>query len=278
MAPARPRARRRGGAGGGARRRGVHRGAAPPAARPVARPLGRLGPGGGAAGRRRGRGGGHEADGRTGQRRVARRQHPRDGRHRRHAVACDRWCPSRCCASAPAARSAPRHRWCRRRARSGRGWGARRGLDRDGAADVTITGMAAGFTVLFGAPLGGAVFALEILHRRGLEYYEALMPAVIGSLCGYGVYVGITGVGLEPVWQLPAAGTLHAGGPAVGRRLRCRRCRRRHRVHLWSPPACASGSPACPARCARCSAAPGWRCSPPPRPRPSPSARRRSAS
>src|SRR5699024_3623176 len=47
---------------------------------------------------------------------------------------------------------------------------------------VTITGMAAGFTVLFGAPLGSAVFALEILHRRGLEYYEALMPAVLGSL------------------------------------------------------------------------------------------------
>ena len=42
---------------------------------------------------------------------------------------------------------------------------------------LTITGMAAGFTVLFGAPLGSAVFALEILHRRGLEYYEALMPA-----------------------------------------------------------------------------------------------------
>ena len=43
---------------------------------------------------------------------------------------------------------------------------------------LTITGMAAGFTVLFGAPLGAALFALEILHRRGLEYYEALMPAL----------------------------------------------------------------------------------------------------
>ncbi len=43
---------------------------------------------------------------------------------------------------------------------------------------LTITGMAAAFTVLFGAPLGSAIFALEILHRRGLEYYEALMPAL----------------------------------------------------------------------------------------------------
>jgi chloride channel protein, CIC family len=83
-------------------------------------------------------------------------------------------------------------------------------LDRAERRTVTITGMAAGFTVLFGAPLGGAVFALEILHRRGLEYYEALMPAVIGALCGYGTYVGITNVGLEPVWSFPAAGTLHA--------------------------------------------------------------------
>src|SRR5262249_17915915 len=53
-------------------------------------------------------------------------------------------------------------------------------------------------------------FALEILHKRGLEYYEALMPAVIGSLSGYGVYVIITGLGLEPVWALPPVGSLRA--------------------------------------------------------------------
>lgn len=74
---------------------------------------------------------------------------------------------------------------------------------------LTITGMAAGFTVLFGAPLGAAVFALEILHRRGLEYYEALMPAVIGSLWGYAVFTIATGWGLEPVWQFPPVGSLH---------------------------------------------------------------------
>jgi H+/Cl- antiporter ClcA len=91
-------------------------------------------------------------------------------------------------------------------------WAANRfRLDQSGVRIVTITGMAAGFTVLFGAPLGAAVFALEILHRRGLEYYEALMPAVVGSLAGYAIYVLITGVGLEPVWRLPAAGTLRGG-------------------------------------------------------------------
>ena len=65
-----------------------------------------------------------------------------------------------------------------------------------------------GLGCLFGAPLGSAIFALEILHRRGLEYYEALLPAVLGSLSGYAVYVAITHVGLEPVWHFPAVGRL----------------------------------------------------------------------
>jgi len=74
---------------------------------------------------------------------------------------------------------------------------------------LAITGMAAGFTVLFGAPLGSAVFALEILHRRGLEYYEALMPAVIGALTGYAVSLVVNHRGLASVWRFPAVGTIH---------------------------------------------------------------------
>jgi H+/Cl- antiporter ClcA len=69
---------------------------------------------------------------------------------------------------------------------------------------LTIAGMAAGFTVLFGAPLGSAVFALEMLHRRGLQYYEALIPSLLGSLAGYAVYVCATGADLTPVWHLSA--------------------------------------------------------------------------
>jgi H+/Cl- antiporter ClcA len=74
---------------------------------------------------------------------------------------------------------------------------------------LTITGMAAGFTVLFGAPLGSAVFALEILHRRGLEYYEALLPAVVGALSGYTVNLVVSHLGLGPVWHFPPIGPLH---------------------------------------------------------------------
>jgi H+/Cl- antiporter ClcA len=84
----------------------------------------------------------------------------------------------------------------------------RRGSSVEDTRVLTITGMAAGFTVLFGAPLGAAIFALEILHRHGLEYYEALLPAVLGSLCGYAVYVLATGLGLAPVWTFPTANAL----------------------------------------------------------------------
>lgn len=86
-------------------------------------------------------------------------------------------------------------------------WGTRTadwlGMDVRRKRILTITGMAAGFTVLFGAPLGAAIFALEILHRRGLEYYEALIPALLGALCGYAAFVLTTGAGLQPVWVFP---------------------------------------------------------------------------
>jgi H+/Cl- antiporter ClcA len=81
---------------------------------------------------------------------------------------------------------------------------------------LTITGMAAGFTVLFGAPLGSAIFALEILHRRGLQYYEALVPAAVGSSAGYAVYVLATHLGLAPVWHFPPVGSLSRMDLAVG--------------------------------------------------------------
>jgi H+/Cl- antiporter ClcA len=90
------------------------------------------------------------------------------------------------------------------------GWFARkRRLSADEARCVTVSGMAAAFTVLFGAPLGSAVFALEILHRRGLQYTEALLPAIVGSLSGYACYVVTTGSDLVPAWDIPGVERLH---------------------------------------------------------------------
>jgi H+/Cl- antiporter ClcA len=93
-------------------------------------------------------------------------------------------------------------------------WARRYRLEPIDVRTLTITGMAAGFTVLFGAPLGAAVFALEILHRRGLEYYEALMPALAGSVCGYVIALLLQTVGIGPVWEFPAIGTLGASDMA----------------------------------------------------------------
>jgi H+/Cl- antiporter ClcA len=79
------------------------------------------------------------------------------------------------------------------------------GLDREEVRVLAICGMASAFAVLFGAPLGSAVFALEILHRRGLEYYEALLPALGGAFVGFAVFTVLEGVGYGPLIHLPAA-------------------------------------------------------------------------
>lgn len=84
-------------------------------------------------------------------------------------------------------------------------WLAER-LDLHGEAlrSISIAGMAAGFTVLFGAPLGGALFALEILHHQHIaQYYEALLPAIVSSCAGYVIFITITSLGIAPVWHFP---------------------------------------------------------------------------
>ncbi len=55
-----------------------------------------------------------------------------------------------------------------------------------------LVGLAAGVGAMFKAPLGGAVFAIEVVYRRDFES-EALIPAFIASLTGYAVMGYATG-------------------------------------------------------------------------------------
>ncbi|UJH90829.1 chloride channel protein [Antarcticibacterium sp. 1MA-6-2] len=69
---------------------------------------------------------------------------------------------------------------------------------------MTIAGMASGFTALFGAPLGGSLFALEILHHKhAAEYYQAIIPAFVSSCFSYIIFALIIHLGLGPIWDLP---------------------------------------------------------------------------
>src|SRR5690554_5994612 len=69
---------------------------------------------------------------------------------------------------------------------------------------MSIAGMASGFTALFGAPLGGSLFSLEILHHKhALEYYKAIIPALVASSFSYFIFALIVHLGLAPLWKFP---------------------------------------------------------------------------
>lgn len=77
-------------------------------------------------------------------------------------------------------------------------------LSGENLRSLSLAGMAAGFTALFGAPLGGAIFALEILHHQYvLEYYEAILPAIVSSCASYIVFIAIAQLGIGPTWIFP---------------------------------------------------------------------------
>jgi len=68
---------------------------------------------------------------------------------------------------------------------------------------LSIAGMASGFTALFGAPLGGSLFSLEILHHKhAVEYYQAIIPALVASSFSYIVFAVIVHLGLGATWDL----------------------------------------------------------------------------
>ncbi|MCL7414448.1 MAG: chloride channel protein [ANME-2 cluster archaeon] len=57
---------------------------------------------------------------------------------------------------------------------------------------LVICGMAAGIGSIFKAPLGGAIFAIEVLYRQGSES-EGIVPAFISSTIAYSIFCSFFG-------------------------------------------------------------------------------------
>lgn len=79
--------------------------------------------------------------------------------------------------------------------------GAKQSLSLPTIRILTFCGMSAALGAFFGAPLGGALFALEIPHRRGLEYYEALIPAVLSAIMSFTVFRFSTGLSIGGMYH-----------------------------------------------------------------------------
>jgi len=74
---------------------------------------------------------------------------------------------------------------------------------------AAICGMGAGLAVFFDNALGGALFACEVLHRFGLEMYEAILPALTASLVAQLSSRAMSGHSVGPSWHFP-----HAANPS----------------------------------------------------------------
>lgn len=88
-------------------------------------------------------------------------------------------------------------------------------LNRKETRILTFCGMGAALAAFFGDPIGGPLFALELPHRRGLQYYEAIIPAVIAGICSFGIFRFGTGLAVGGIYhfdvfaELPVLSWLH---------------------------------------------------------------------
>jgi chloride channel protein, CIC family len=69
---------------------------------------------------------------------------------------------------------------------------------------AVVTGIGSGIGAIFGAPLGGAVLATEILYRDDFDA-EALLPSFVASIIGYVIFGSV--VGFTPLFGF--AGNFH---------------------------------------------------------------------
>ena len=79
--------------------------------------------------------------------------------------------------------------------------GDKLGLDLSSVRVLTFCGMSAALAAFFGDPIGGPLFALEIPHRRGLQYYEALVPAIVSGIFSFAVFKVNTGLTIGGIYH-----------------------------------------------------------------------------
>jgi len=65
-------------------------------------------------------------------------------------------------------------------------------LDAKDCRSLLIAGTAGGVGAIFCAPLGGALFAIEVLYRNQEMETESLIPALISSLVAYSIFTSLT--------------------------------------------------------------------------------------
>ena len=83
--------------------------------------------------------------------------------------------------------------------------GSRLHLRREDFKIFVICGIAAGTSAVFRAPIGAAIFALELPYRNDLEG-RAIIPAALASVAAYVVYLPVYGT--SPVFSVPITLTI----------------------------------------------------------------------
>lgn len=91
-------------------------------------------------------------------------------------------------------------------------------LDKKDMSIITLCGMSAGFSALFGTPLTAAVFAMEVVSV-GIMQYSAMVPCIIAALVGASVstFFGIenTYFIVNGIPELTVISSLQTAGTAV---------------------------------------------------------------
>lgn len=78
-------------------------------------------------------------------------------------------------------------------------------LDENGLRIITMCGMSAAFSALFGTPLAAAIFAMEVISV-GVMYYAAIVPCVVSAVTGLWVAQQLHVPGTAfPLAEIPAA-------------------------------------------------------------------------